>query len=154
MPLRHFFNKIFILKNSLYLPPGWLKLSYFWKFLLRTNFEETIMEFLDYSISGTISDLIFRFKYNICISKHCSEDIGLQKWVFNSQFPTFWSLSHFQHSMNSQISDKHSILCFCEQYHEHCTYNSDPTFKYDIFLLIATWKLWFLQNLANFWTFW
>ena len=42
--------------------------------------------------------------------------LRFQKWVFNSQFPTFRSLSHFQHPMKSQIiEDKHSILCFCEQ---------------------------------------
>ena len=40
----------------------------------------------DFKISGIISALIFKAK---CISKHCSEDMGLQKCAFDPQFPTF-----------------------------------------------------------------
>ena len=117
-------------------------MSHFRKFLLRTNFEgPRIFRLFDFKISGTISAHIFRFMYDICISKHCSED-GLQKWVFNSQFLTFWSLYNFQHPMKSQIiDDKHSILCFCEQHHAHFTYNNEPTFQYENFLIYCHLKI-------------
>ena len=42
-----------------------------------------IFRLFDFKISGTISAHIFRFMWDICISKHYSEDIGLQKWVFD-----------------------------------------------------------------------
>ena len=55
------------------------------------NFEgpgnhDGIFRLFDFKISGTN---IFRFMQNTCIPKHISEDIGLQKRVFNSHFPTF-----------------------------------------------------------------
>ena len=48
-----------------------------------------IFRLFDFKISGTISAHISRFIQDSCIPKHSSEDIGLQKWVFNSKFLTF-----------------------------------------------------------------
>ena len=48
----------------------------------------------------------------------------------------------FSAPMKSQIiEDKHSILCFCEQYHAHFTYNSEPTFQCENFLTYCDLKI-------------
>ena len=44
--------------------------------------------------------------------------------------------------MKSQIIEgKNSILCFCEKHHAHFTYNSEPTFQYEIFLTYCHLKI-------------
>ena len=55
--LKTLFQQNFSSKNSLYLPPIWSKLSYFWKSLLKTNFEGPgnhygIFRLFDFKISA------------------------------------------------------------------------------------------------------
>ena len=103
--LKTLFNKIFLLKNSLYLPPVWSKLSYFWKSLLKTNFEGPgnhygIFRLFDFKISAPFlpifSDLCRIYVFQSIVQKMQGFKNGFSThnfWYFEACpiFSTQWN---------------------------------------------------------------